>query len=76
MSKIIDIVVPDIGDFAEVDVIEVLISAGDEVCQDDSLVTLESDKATMEIPAPFAGKVVSFTAAVGDKVKEGSLYIV
>jgi len=73
MSKIIDIVVPDIGDFAEVDVIEVLISAGDEVCQDDSLVTLESDKATMEIPAPFAGKVVSFTAAVGDKVKEGSI---
>ena len=73
MSKIIDIVVPDIGDFAEVDIIEVLISAGDEVCQDDSLVTLESDKATMEIPAPFAGKIVSFSAAVGDKVKEGSI---
>jgi len=73
MSKIVDIVVPDIGDFAEVDVIEVLISAGEEVAQDDSLVTLESDKATMEIPAPFAGKVVSFSAAVGDKVKEGSI---
>ncbi|WP_029407694.1 dihydrolipoyl dehydrogenase [Thiomicrorhabdus sp. Milos-T2] len=73
MSKIIDIVVPDIGDFAEVDIIEVLVSAGEEVAQDDSLVTLESDKATMEIPAPFAGKVVSFSAAVGDKVKEGSI---
>ena len=73
MSKIVDIVVPDIGDFAEVDIIEVLVSAGEEVAQDDSLVTLESDKATMEIPAPFAGKVVSFSAAVGDKVKEGSI---
>jgi len=73
MSKIVDIVVPDIGDFAEVDIIEVLVSAGEEVAQDDSLVTLESDKATMEIPAPFAGKVVTFTAAVGDKVKEGSI---
>ncbi|MDX1347462.1 MAG: dihydrolipoyl dehydrogenase [Thiomicrorhabdus chilensis] len=73
MSKIVDIVVPDIGDFAEVDIIEVLVAAGEEVAQDDSLVTLESDKATMEIPAPFAGKVVTFTAAVGDKVKEGSI---
>ncbi|BCN93530.1 dihydrolipoyl dehydrogenase [Thiomicrorhabdus immobilis] len=73
MSKIIDIVVPDIGDFAEVDIIEVLVAAGEEVAQDDSLVTLESDKATMEIPAPFAGKIVSFSATVGDKVKEGSI---
>ena len=73
MSKIVDIVIPDIGDFAEVEVIEVLISAGEEVMQDDSLLTLESDKATMEIPAPYAGKVVSFTAAVGDKVSEGSI---
>ena len=73
MIKIVDIIVPDIGDFADVDVIEVLVSAGDEVCQDDSLLTLESDKATMEIPAPFAGKVISFTARVGDSVKEGSI---
>ncbi|QCU90035.1 dihydrolipoyl dehydrogenase [Thiomicrorhabdus sediminis] len=73
MTKIVDIVIPDIGDFAEVDVIEVLVSAGDEVAQDDSLVTLESDKATMEIPAPFAGKIVSLTAAVGDKASEGSI---
>lgn len=73
MSKIVDIVVPDIGDFAEVDIIEVLVSAGEEVAQDDSLVTLESDKATMEIPAPFAGKIVTFSAAEGDKVAEGSI---
>ncbi|MCF6345151.1 MAG: dihydrolipoyl dehydrogenase [Thiomicrorhabdus sp.] len=73
MTKIVDIIVPDIGDFAEVDVIEVLISAGEEVAQDDSLLTLESDKATMEIPAPFAGKIVSFSAEVGDKVAEGSI---
>jgi len=73
MSKIVDIVVPDIGDFAEVDIIEVLVSAGEEVAQDDSLVTLESDKATMEIPAPFAGKIVTFSASEGDKVAEGSI---
>ncbi len=73
MSKVVDIVVPDIGDFAEVDVIEVLVTAGDEVAQDDSLITLESDKATMEIPAPFAGKIVSFSVSVGDKVAEGSI---
>ncbi len=73
MTKIVDIIVPDIGDFAEVDVIEVLVSAGEEVAQDDSLLTLESDKATMEIPAPFAGKIISFSAEVGDKVAEGSI---
>jgi len=73
MTKIVDIVVPDIGDFAEVEVIEVLVSAEDEICQDDSLITLESDKATMEIPAPYAGKVIKMTAEVGDKVCEGSI---
>lgn len=73
MTKVVDILIPDIGDFAEVDVIEVLVSAGDEVIQDDSLLTLESDKATMEIPAPFAGKVTEVNISVGDKVKEGSV---
>jgi len=73
MSKIVDILIPDIGDFAEVDVIEVLVSAGEEVIQDDSLLTLESDKATMEIPAPYAGRVVEMNIDVGDKVKEGSV---
>ncbi|MBN2647531.1 MAG: dihydrolipoyl dehydrogenase [Thiotrichales bacterium] len=73
MSKIVDIVIPDIGDFAAVEIIEVLVNAGDEVAQDDSLITLESDKATMEIPAPYAGKIVSLSAVVGDKVSEGSI---
>jgi len=73
VSKTVDIKIPDIGDFAEVEVIEALVSAGDEVAQDDSLLTLESDKATMEIPAPFAGKITSLTAEVGDKVSEGSI---
>ena len=73
MSKIVDILIPDIGDFAEVDVIEVLVSAGEEVIQDDSLLTLESDKATMEIPAPYTGRIVEMGITVGDKVKEGSI---
>jgi len=73
VSKTVDIKIPDIGDFAEVEVIEVLVSAGDEVAQDDSLITLESDKATMEIPAPFAGKITKLSAEVGDKVHEGSI---
>ena len=73
MSKLVDLIIPDIGDFVEVEVIEVLASVGDEVAQDDSLLTLESDKATMEIPSPFTGKIVSFTATEGDKVFEGSI---
>jgi pyruvate dehydrogenase E2 component (dihydrolipoamide acetyltransferase) len=68
-----DITIPDIGDFDSVEVIEVLISEGDEVAVDDSLITLESDKATMEIPAPSAGKIESVTVKVGDKVAEGDV---
>ena len=68
-----DITIPDIGDFDSVEVIEVLISEGDEVAVDDSLITLESDKATMEIPAPSAGKIESVTVNVGDKVAEGDV---
>jgi len=64
--------VPDIGDFDQVEVIEVLVAAGDEVAQEQSLITLESDKATMEIPAPFSGVVKEVTVAVGDLVSEGS----
>ena len=63
--------IPDIGDFDVVDVIEVLVSEGDVVAVDDSLVTLESDKATMEIPSPVAGKVTKVTISVGDQVSEG-----
>ena len=66
------VLVPDIGDFDDVPVIEVLVSVGDEVAAEDPLVVLESDKATMEVPSPSAGKVAAIEVAVGDKVKEGS----
>ena len=66
------VLVPDIGDFDDVPVIEVLVSVGDEVAAEDPLVVLESDKATMEVPSPSAGKVAAIAVAVGDKVKEGS----
>jgi pyruvate dehydrogenase E2 component (dihydrolipoamide acetyltransferase) len=64
--------VPDIGDFAEVPVIEILVSPGDTVQAEDPLVTLESDKATMDVPAPFAGTVKQLQVKVGDRVSEGS----
>jgi pyruvate dehydrogenase E2 component (dihydrolipoamide acetyltransferase) len=67
--------VPDIGDFEDVDVIEVLVAPGDRVRVEQSLITLESEKATMEIPSPFAGVVKELHVAVGDKVSEGSLIL-
>ncbi|MEZ5589601.1 MAG: dihydrolipoyllysine-residue acetyltransferase [Gammaproteobacteria bacterium] len=70
-----EIKVPDIGDFKEVDVIEVLVQAGDTVNPEDSLLTLESDKASMEIPSPAAGTVKEVKVKVGDKVTEGSLIL-
>jgi dihydrolipoamide dehydrogenase len=73
MSKTIDIVIPAIGDLDEVEVVEVLVQAGDEVVEEDSLITLASDKATMEIPSPYAGQLLSISVAVGDKVKEGTV---
>jgi pyruvate dehydrogenase E2 component (dihydrolipoamide acetyltransferase) len=66
------VLVPDIGDFDDVPVIEVLVAVGDTVAAEDPLVVLESDKATMEVPSPTAGKVTAIEVAVGDKVKEGS----
>lgn len=63
--------IPDVGDFDTVEVIEILVSVGDVIAVDDSLLTLESDKATMEIPSPFAGKITKISVAVGDSVKEG-----
>ena len=67
-----EIKVPDIGDFKEVEVIEVLVKPGDAVTKEQSLITLESDKATMEIPSPAAGKVLQIKIKVGDKVSKGS----
>ena len=72
MSDLVDVRVPDIGDFADVAIIEVLVAPGDEVASEDPLVTLESDKATMDVPAPFAGVVQELRVNVGDKVGEGS----
>ncbi|MDP3087315.1 MAG: dihydrolipoyllysine-residue acetyltransferase [Methylotenera sp.] len=70
-----DILVPDIGNFDSVDVIEVLVKAGDTVAKEDSLITVESDKASMDIPSPFAGVVKEVKMKVGDKVAQGSLII-
>jgi pyruvate dehydrogenase E2 component (dihydrolipoamide acetyltransferase) len=64
--------VPDIGDFDDVPVIEILVAVGDQVAAEDPLVTLESDKATMDVPAPFAGVVREITVALGDRVAQGS----
>ncbi|MGA0882523.1 MAG: dihydrolipoyllysine-residue acetyltransferase [Burkholderiaceae bacterium] len=69
----IELKVPDIGDFKEVEVIEVLVKAGDALGVEQSLVTVESDKASMEIPSSHAGKLVSLSVKVGDKVSEGSV---
>jgi len=71
----IEVKVPDIGDFTDVPVIEVLVKPGDAVKAEDSLVTLESDKATMDVPAPAAGTVKSVGVKVGDKVSEGHLIL-
>ncbi|RTL62323.1 MAG: dihydrolipoyllysine-residue acetyltransferase [Hyphomicrobiales bacterium] len=73
--SVMEVKVPDIGDYKNVPVIEVQVKPGDVVKPDDPLVTLESDKATMEVPAPAEGKVVQVLVKVGDKVSEGSLII-
>ncbi|MFM9914051.1 MAG: dihydrolipoyl dehydrogenase [Methylophilaceae bacterium] len=75
MSNLVEISVPDIGNFDSVDVIEVLVKAGDTVAVDDSLITVESDKASMDIPASQAGVVKEVKVKVGDKVAKGSLIL-
>lgn len=70
-----EIVVPDIGNFDSVDVIDVLVKPGDSIAKDDSLITLESDKASMDIPAPFGGTVKEVKIKVGDKVAQGALIL-
>ena len=73
MAEVKEVTVPDIGDFDDVPVIEVLVAPGDTVAAEDPLVTLESDKATMDVPSPFAGVVQDLKVSVGDKVAEGTL---
>ncbi|MBI5793132.1 MAG: dihydrolipoyllysine-residue acetyltransferase [Rhodocyclales bacterium] len=73
MANIVEVKVPDIGDFKDVPVIELLVKVGDTVKAEDSLVTLESDKATMDVPSPVSGVVTELKLKIGDKVAEGSL---
>jgi pyruvate dehydrogenase E2 component (dihydrolipoamide acetyltransferase) len=73
VAEVKEVAVPDIGDFSDVPVIEVLVSPGDQVDADAPLITLESDKATMEIPAPFAVVVQELRVGIGDKVSEGTV---
>jgi pyruvate dehydrogenase E2 component (dihydrolipoamide acetyltransferase) len=72
MAEVKDVLVPDIGDFSDVPVIEVMVSPGDTVAEEDPLVTLESDKATMDVPSPFGGVVQELKVKTGDTVSEGS----
>jgi len=69
----IELKVPDIGDFKDVEIIEVLVKAGDEIVVEQSLITVESDKASMEIPASIAGRIVEMRVKLGDKISEGSV---
>lgn len=75
MAELRDVVIPDIGEIEEVSVVEVLVVAGDQVQPDDSLISLESDKATMDVPAPFGGTVHEVKVKAGDKVSEGSVIL-
>src|SRR5688572_26451143 len=75
MSKSIEIKVPDIGGFKDVPVIEVLVKPGDSVKKEDALITIESDKATFDVPAPQAGVVKEIKIKPGDKVSQGSLIV-
>jgi dihydrolipoamide dehydrogenase len=75
VSESTEVRVPDIGEFTDVPVIEIHVSAGDEVAAEDPLVTLESDKATMDVPAPSAGTVSQLRVSIGDRVSEGSVLL-
>lgn len=75
MSHITDIKLPDIGDFNDVEIIEIHVNSGDQLAAEDPIISLESDKATLDVPTPIAGKVVEIKVSVGDKVSEGSLLL-
>ena len=75
MAEIKQVLMPDIGDSKDVPVIEVMVKAGDTVKAEQSLLTLETDKATMDVPAPFDGVVKNVSVKVGDKVSEGTLIL-
>ncbi|MDB5768571.1 MAG: aceF, partial [Collimonas fungivorans] len=74
--SMVEVKVPDIGDVSEVEVIELMVKVGDTVKVDQSLITVESDKASMEIPSSHAGVIKELKVKLGDKVKEGTLILV
>jgi len=76
MSEMVEVKVPNIGDFDEVEIIEVLVSVGDQVAEEDSLITVESDKASMEIPSSHAGTVKEIKVSVGDSIAEGAAVVI
>src|SRR5690606_2052326 len=76
MANTIEVKVPDIGDYSDVPVIEVLVAVGDTVAKDQGLVTLESDKATLEVPSSAAGVVREVKVKMGDRLSEGSVVVV
>jgi len=76
MSEMVEVKVPDIGDFDDVEIIEVLVAVGDKVAEEDSLITVETDKATMEIPSSHSGTVKEVKVKVGDTISQGGLVVV
>ena len=70
-----EVLVPDIGSFKDVEIIEVLVSVGDTIAVEDSLITIESDKSSMEIPSPVAGVIKELKVKVGERISEGSLVV-
>ncbi len=75
MPNTLKLLVPDLGDFSDVDIIEVLVKTGDQIAVEESVITLETDKASMDVPATHAGKVISVQVAVGDKVSAGDVVL-
>ncbi len=73
MANLVEVKVPDIGDFADIPVIEILVKVGDTIKKEDSLVSLESDKATMEVPSSQSGVVKEIKVKIGDKVSMGTV---
>ncbi|NCN22842.1 MAG: branched-chain alpha-keto acid dehydrogenase subunit E2, partial [Gallionella sp.] len=76
MAEIKQVLVPDIGDYKDVSVIEVMVKVGDTLNAEDTLLTLETDKAAMDVPSPYAGVVKELHVEIGDKVSQGSLILV
>ncbi|MFM2408786.1 MAG: hypothetical protein RL358_1528, partial [Pseudomonadota bacterium] len=76
MAEMKNVAVPDIGDYKDVSIIEVMVKVGDTIAAEDTLLTLETDKAAMDVPSPFAGVVKELKIKLGDKVSQGSVILV